>query len=355
MIDQDLLEQFDGGSDDPIGNVSPEEVDRILLEHWSIRGRTRSLVAERDAILEVLSEDGAHFVLKIYSAGQAVELADLRARATSHISERDPGLTAPKMIKTAGQMQAFARLADGRSRIVQLMTFLKGIPQVDVSRSRKQAFGIGVTLARLAIALRDFHHPADRRNLVWDLANAVKVRSLLPAAISGRWHAPARILDRYREQTSHRLEKLPSQVIHNDFNGHNLLMDPVDPTRIVGIIDFGDVTRSQRVNDLAIAASYQLRLDEPGLSGALDVVTGYHSVSPLRDDEIRLLFDLIQTRLAMAVTITEFRAARLPHRAAQILKNTHYAWRALDHLQGYDPASATSQLFAECNQETTPS
>jgi hydroxylysine kinase len=353
MSNADLLVQFDGGGDDAIARVTSDEVDQILLKHWSVRGKTRSLVAERDEILEVISDDGAHLILKIYSSAEALDIADLRARATYHISERAPELPVPQMIKTEGQLQALATMADGSRRVAQLMTFLPGIPQVDAPRTKKQAIEIGKVLAKTALALLDFRHLAERRNLIWDLANARKVQALLPGDTSGRWQMPARIFERFEDHTSIRLASLPSQVIHNDFNGHNLLMDASDPTRVTGIIDFGDVTRSQRVNDLAIAACYQLRFEEAGLSGALDLVRGYNSVLPLSEEEIGLIFDLVLARLAIAVTITEFRAVRLPERAAQILKNTGYAWRALDHLKNYDAASAAPEFFAACNMENS--
>jgi hydroxylysine kinase len=351
MVADDLLKRFDGGGDDAVTKVSGREVARILEDHWSIRGKVRSLVAERDEVLEVEADDGRHLVLKIYSAAESPKLADLRARACVYIAVRDPSLPVPAMIPTGGDVQALADMTNGARRVVQLMTFLDGMPQVDAPRSRKQAWVIGQTLARTAHALRDFEHQADRRRLVWDLANASDIQVLLPSDRSGCWQSPAGILRRFQDQTAEMLARLPSQVVHNDFNGHNLLMDPRDATRITGIIDFGDVARSQRINDVAIAACYQLRLDEEGFSGAVDVAAGYHSLSPLHQDEVAILPALILVRLAMAVTITEFRAARMPHRATEILKNTGYAWRALGHLGDLNLNSAADQFFAACDKE----
>ncbi|MCY0149614.1 phosphotransferase [Hoeflea sp. G2-23] len=325
----------------------------ILDQFWSIHGQVSSLVAERDEILEVLAKDGRHFVLKIYNSAEAPQLADLRARACSHIAMHDPSLPVPEVIPINGDLQGLANIPGDAPRVVQLMTFLDGIPQFDVPRSSKQALMIGRTLARTANALADFEHPADRRHLVWDLANAAEVRPLLPSDTSDRWAMPAFILERFQNDTWDRLKDLPSQVIHNDFNGHNLLMDPQDVTTITGIIDFGDVTRSQRVNDVAIAACYQLRFGEPGFAGACDVVAGYDSVSPLSEEEITLLPALILVRLALAVTITEFRAAQQPNRASQILKNTGYAWRALQHLSGIENSRVADQFRAACDKENS--
>lgn len=353
MLAEDLLSRFDGGGDRAALQVDADVVAGILEQFWSIRGKVSSLVAERDEILDVRAEDGRRFVLKIYNSAEAPQLADLRARACSHIAMRDPGLPVPGMIPVNGDLQALADIPGDAPRVVQLMTFLDGIPQFDVPRSRRQALTIGRTLARTANALADFRHPADRRHLVWDLANAAEVRTLLPSDTSGRWAMPARILERFQNHTWDRLRDLPSQVIHNDFNGHNLLMNPQDITSITGIIDFGDVTRSQRVNDVAIAGCYQLRFDEPGFAGSSDVVAGYHCVSPLSEEEVALLPELILVRLALAVTITEFRAAQQPHRASQILKNTGYAWRALQHLSGIETSRVADQFRAACDKETS--
>ncbi|KJF69982.1 phosphotransferase [Agrobacterium arsenijevicii] len=353
MSKEDLLARFDGGGDGARSQVEANEVARILEQYWGVRGSVRSLVAERDEILEVSTSDNRRYVLKIYSASESPSLADLRARACVHIAENDSTLPVPEIIRTNGALQAVTTMGGGEDRVVQLMTFLDGISQVSSPKSSRQAFEIGRALGRTASALAHFEHPADRRNLVWDLANAASVRKLLPEISSGRWQMPHRILERFEDTTLGMLGDLPSQVIHNDFNGHNLLMEPHDATTIAGIIDFGDVTRSQRINDVAIAACYQLRFDEPGLSGALDVARGYNSVSTLDPREIAILPDLIFTRLAIAVAITEFRASRIPERASQILKNTGYAWRALSHLTGIDRNWAADRFFAACDKETS--
>lgn len=351
MLANDPLRQFDGGGDRAVGHLDTDVVTGILERYWSIRGKVTSLVAERDEILAVDAEDGRRFVLKIYNAAEAPQLADLRAQACCHIAKRDPGLPVPEMIPVNGDLQVAVDVPHETPRLAQLMTFLEGIAQVEVPRSRIQALTIGRTLARTAIALADFEHPADRRHLIWDLANAAEIRALLPSDTSGRWTMPARILERFEERTLDQIRNFPSQVIHNDFNGHNLLMDPNDLTTITGIIDFGDVTRSQRVNDVAIAACYQLRFDESGFAGSADVVAGYNHVSPLSEEEIAVLPELILVRLAIAVAITEFRAAQQPYRATQILKNTGYAWQALQHLSGIDPSLAAEEFHAACEKE----
>ena len=66
---------------------------------------------------------------------------------------------------------------------------------------------------------------------------------------------------RFTEHARPALPGLRAQAIHNDLNLYNVLVDPRDHDVIAGILDFGDMVRAPLVNDLAVAASYQL---EPG-------------------------------------------------------------------------------------------
>ena len=52
--------------------------------------------------------------------------------------------------------------------------------------------------------------------------------------------------------------ELRKQLIHNDFNQYNII---VSNNELVGIIDFGDVTFSNLVSELAIAM-YSIGFDE---------------------------------------------------------------------------------------------
>ena len=128
-----------------------------------------------------------------------------------------------------------------------------------------------------------------------------------------------------------RVKKLPAvpglrtQVIHNDFNPHNLLVSPQDAAQLTGIIDFGDVVRTQLINDVAIAACYLLEGAAHPLDLPIALVQGYQSVTPLQAAELALLPSLMATRLAITVAITEWRAERYPDNRAYITKNTPYA------------------------------
>ena len=113
-----------------------------------------------------------------------------------------------------------------------------------------------------------------RRPLLWDLAQLPQLRPL--AAERPRVPAPACSASSSAGSPPSlppRLAAQRTQLVHNDFSPDNTLIS-ADGRQVSGIIDFGDVTVTALVNDVAIAAAYQLS-DEPTCSApGLDLIAG---------------------------------------------------------------------------------
>jgi ethanolamine-phosphate phospho-lyase len=66
----------------------------------------------------------------------------------------------------------------------------------------------------------------------------------------------------------------------------------------VALIDYGDIQRTNTITELAIATAYSI-LDKPDpLAACNSIISGYHSVVPLQDVELSVLYTLICTRYA---------------------------------------------------------
>ena len=61
------------------------------------------------------------------------------------------------------------------------------------------------------------------------------------------------MLDEFERRVLPRARELRVSVIHGDINDQNVL---VDGAAVVGVIDFGDMCATWRVNEVAIAAAY---------------------------------------------------------------------------------------------------
>ena len=189
---------------------------------------------------------------------------------------------------------------------------MTGIPMHAVEASTALRRDLGQCAARLARGLRDFSHPAANHKLLWDLQHAAEVRPLIDAVAPDRRGLVEQFLDGFETRVLPALPDLPRQPVHNDLNPHNIVVDAANNDRISGIIDFGDLTSTARVNDLAITAAYQVADSDDPLAPARELIAAYHAVTPLNAGEFDVLFDLIATRMVMTIVISSWRAARYP-------------------------------------------
>jgi len=332
------------------------EVEAAVRQHYGFHTAVASrLHSERDELFLIDASAGVKYVLRFANPADDRSVIDMQARALEWIANADPALPVPRLIPRlqGGTQWLFAEGATAQ-RLVRLSSYLEGRPLAGAPRSVQQRRAIGTLLARLGRALRDFSHPGADHVLAWDIQHASSLRELVPSAditaSAQRWDLVRGGLDRFERVVKPRMPELRAQVVHADFNPHNLLVDPADPDIISGILDFGDMVRTPLVNDVAIAACYHAGSEYP-LADVADVVSAYHAVTPLLRREIELLYDLIVTRLCAAVAITEWRARRYPHNRDYILKNTSIAWTALERLSAVEPSAAAAILYQACHVE----
>ncbi len=321
---------------------------RLAADHYGLDGTLTRLTSERDLNHRLTTPTGQAFVLKLSNPAEPRALTEFQTAALRHAATRAPGLPLPRVIPTR----------DGRSILptphgaLRILTWLDGTPLADTRRSPTQSRAIGRALATLTAGLTDFGHPAADHVLLWDIKQTPRLASLLAAMPDPVLQAEAStFIARFAADIAPRLTSLPTQVVHADFNPHNLLTAPDDPTEITGILDFGDMVRTPRICDLAIAASYRIDATDP-LAGPADLLDGYNRILPLTPPEIALLFELITARLIATLTITSWRAARYPGNAAYILRNQPSALAGLQAFRAIDPATANARFVEAC--ERTP-
>jgi len=313
--------------------LSPEAAERIAAEWFGIAASARPLGSERDQNLRLRGRDGRDYVLKIANPAEDPAVIDLQTRALLHVAACDPTLPVPRVLPTAaGALSALVEAPDGRRCIARLHSFLPGTALGASPRGPECLRDLGAALARLGRALRGFFHPAADHELPWDLKCAHRLRERVPQIERAELRRLAdETLARFEAQVLPRLPGLRAQVIHNDVSRDNTLVD-ARGERVVGIIDFGDLVHAPLVDDVAVTLSEALLDAADPLGAALAVVEGYQSVEPLREEERALLFDLVASRLAMAVAISAWRAARHPENRDYIAGDDGLQWALLERL-----------------------
>jgi hydroxylysine kinase len=335
-----------------VAQTAKGQAEALLRSHYGLQAQASRLASERDELFLVDTEDGRKFVLRLANPADDEAVLDMQVRALAWIAQADPTLPVPRTVPSLdGADQGLLEVGSGVPRTVRLSSWLAGRPLAGSPRSARQRRAIGSLLARLGQALRGFEHRGADHVLAWDIQRASALHQLVPRqSPDARWDWVRRGLDRFETIVKPRLPELRAQVVHGDFNPHNLLVDAVNPDLLSGVLDFGDMVRTPLVNDLAIAACYHACEASP-LAHIADVVAAYHAIVPLMRQELDLLVELAVTRLCAAVTITEWRARRYPDNARYILKNTAIAWAALEHLADVDRAAAAAFLRQACGME----
>ena len=152
----------------------------------------------------------------------------------------------------------------------------------------------------------------------------------------------------YKTQTMPLLAQLPQGIIHNDANDMNLLIDHKQrPTKVIGLIDFGDMVHSHVINDLAITAAYALMNQPDPLETLKALMAGYHQVRPLSDIELEVLFSLIALRLCVSVCNSAEAIAAAPDNE-YLSVSAQPAWELLRQLRLLNPYAVLCQLRLVC-------
>ncbi|GKQ54652.1 phosphotransferase [Bradyrhizobium sp. Ce-3] len=334
------------------GPITEAQAQKLVSEHYGLSAEIRRLDSERDQNFRLRTPDGLEYVLKIANPTEDRAVTNLQTEALRHVADRDPLLPIPRVTPAQdGAAELDIRFDDGSTRVVRLLTFLAGTPMHQAPPSAALRRDVGQCAARLALALRDFVHPGAGHKLLWDIQHAVELRPLLDAVPPAQRDLVARVLDHFETDAAPVLAQLPRQPLHNDLNPHNIVVDADSQTRVCGIIDFGDLTATARINDLAIAAAYQVTDSDDPLAPALDLVAAYHAVSPLESRERGILFDLIATRMVMTIVISNIRAVRYPENSGYILRNNRQASARLARIATLTRTEAARQIERACQGE----
>jgi hydroxylysine kinase len=314
-----------------VSNAEAEELARV---HFGLDVIVEPLVGERDRNFHLRDGDGREYVLKVIHPSEDEAVTDFHSKLLLHIQAADPELAVPLLVRPqkSDANEAVWHTDIHPPRRVRCLTYLEGCPLYRAERSAAQKRNVGTFLARLNLALRGFRHPADGHELLWDTKHANRARSLLSNLDEARKTLATRALDRFASHVLPRLPQLRTQVIHNDFNPHNVLAGVPRNEDIAGVIDFGDSVHSPIVQDLAVAAAYQFEPTGHPLAGPAEVAAAFHQLHPLLPEEIEILPDFIGARFALAIAISFWRAARHPDNAAYIMRNQNAAWSGLQRL-----------------------
>jgi len=344
---------------------SPADAARIARERFGLEGAVLPLPGEHDLNFRI-DAGGASYVLKIAHAGESRENLELQQAALAHLARRETGLALQRVVAapdgaTLVEEQApagAARAAEGK-HWVRLLTFLPGRlwSEVNARRPPRAALleSLGATLGAIDRGFADFRLPADRPDLKWDLRLAGWIRDYLPhLADAPRRRLVERWLTDFDQRVRPALDRLRQSVIFNDANDNNIVVagERFAPV-VAGVIDFGDLCRTNVVCEPAIAAAYAaMGLRDP-VAGICRLLAGYHAAWPLAEAELEVVHALVCMRLCVSVTNSAYQATVEPGNSYLAISERR-AWELLEALSAVEPRLALYSYRAACGFPAHP-
>jgi 4-aminobutyrate aminotransferase-like enzyme/Ser/Thr protein kinase RdoA (MazF antagonist) len=292
----------------PAPQVSEAQAEQLLSTHYGLTARAESLGSNQDKNFLVFdAADQVLGVLKIANpAFTATELAAQDAAAET-IAKAEPTLrVSVPLPNLAGEVHTeVANLLEGTAH-VRLLRFLSGGTLVGAGYLAPAVVaGMGELAGRVSRALADFAHPGLDRALQWDLRYGHDVvhalvshvpdpsqRERLTSAATEAWSRIAPLVD-----------QLPRQAVHLDLTDANVVATRADGSarRPDGIIDFGDLSDTWAVSEVAVTLSSVL--GHPGASptSILPGIKAFHAVRPLSLAEADAIWPLLVLRTAVLI------------------------------------------------------
>lgn len=294
---------------DRITSPDPVFAAGLAAEYWGLDVAVEPLAGEFDLNFLVDAAGGRRYVLKVSPIGADRKSLECQIAVMRHLQGSPVATLVQRAVPTlTGSDLLTVEDHDGQPRFVRLVSYLDGIPLVEVNQRPPQLLEeIGAALARLDLALGDFDHSGARRQLMWDLT-AMPALGRFAEFIDDpvRRELIERRIERFDQVVAPRLGELEFGVIHNDANDRNLLIRTQDDgsPRLGGVIDFGDMLSTAVIAELAIAVTYLMLDRDHPLEDAASVISGFHSVRPLTLSERELLPDFMIARLVASVLMS---------------------------------------------------
>lgn len=300
----------------PAPHVSEQQAVELLASRYGSHGEVKSLGSQQDCNFLVFEDGAPVAVLKI--ANPAFTETELAAQdaAAELIARADPDLRVAVPLPSIGGQPA---------PNVRLLPFLDGGTLNERGYLAPSVVAaMGDIAGRVSRALHGFGHPGLDRALQWDLRYGNDVVTELIAHVPRRSDEVLAAARQAWSRITPHAGELPRQAVHLDLTDANVVAGAAGLPD--GIIDFGDLSDSWAVSELAITLSSVLGHAGSDPTSILPGVKAFHAVRPLQPAEAAVLWPLLVLRTAVLIVSGAQQAALDPDNA-YVTEQADDEWR----------------------------
>ena len=335
--------------------LSTNEVEKIVKKEYGILGSASKLQGEIDINYKISTKNSQDYILKISRPDSTSDYLDFQIKILKFINSKNKNLPISKIILNK-QKKDITEIVDsyGNKRILRLLKWIPGRlwssvhPQLDDLR-----YSLGEKSGNITKLLKGFDHKIAHREFEWDIAQSVWTKKHLNLFN----HDQKKILKYFHQEfelKNNDYNQLRKSVIHNDINDNNIIVseDLISPS-VKSIVDFGDAINTQIINEVGTVCAYAIMNQNDPLDAALPVVSGYHSIYPLKENEVEHLYNVIAMKLVISVTKSAINKTKEPGNKYLLISEKH-AWELLNKWYNISSEFATYSFRKSCGFNSHP-
>jgi 4-aminobutyrate aminotransferase-like enzyme/Ser/Thr protein kinase RdoA (MazF antagonist) len=336
-----------------------EDGRRLAAELFGMEGDPVELGSHQDRNFLITAADGRRAVLKVANPHFGRGSLEMQNAGMHHLAGTALPFATPLPLAAGDGREIVEVTRDGERFDVRMTSWVEGRPLTEAGHlDRAVRAAAGTMAAEVALALRDFDHPAADRVLQWDTKHARAVVDGLIGHVSddGRRALVERAMAVHDAALDRLAGDLRVQVIHGDVTDYNVIAASDRDGRLMpcGLIDFGDMIRSYLVGEAAVLAAALVWHDrDRALDVIVDVARAFHASLPLTEPELAALFPLVLGRCAASAVSTTQQALLEPDNvyAVGLLESD---WGTLAAVAEVPAALAEAACRAACGLPAHP-
>jgi len=332
--------------------ITDEQALILVKNHYGIEGDIKRLAGDVDFNFYLKTSE-KEFSVKISRPGTSKDEWLFQSAIMEHLSKKKLPFQTPSLVKSLDGDQIIELEKD---RLLRVQNWVGGRMIGSLKPHNKSLLSSwGKMLGYMSNALADFEHPSAHRRFKWDPSNTLDSKAYAKYFTSPKENTLANYFwNLFKDEAKDVLPLLRSSINYNDAHEQNLLISKItEELEIDGIIDFGDAVYTQTINEIAIACAYGAMHKKDPLSAICTMVSAYHKVFPITEEECTVLLPMIGARLMITVSNAAWAKHNEPENK-YLCVSEQSAWDLLKKLKVISPRLAVYAFRTVCGFETCP-
>ncbi len=303
----------------------------------------------------LITAENSKYIFKTYPYSKSMAtIVSAENNALLHLQETaSDNFPKPISFKDASYIKHLK--SDEEEYLIRKLSYLEGELLGGVQHDHKLLRSLGRFLAKMDLKLQGFNsYVYQARQFEWDIQYVhLNQKYINDIPLAKNRKLVQYFFQQYNEHVRPSLPLLRKQIIHNDANEWNVLTQNGE---VSGIIDFGDMTYSLLINELAVAITYACYDKENPIEWAAVIIQAYHELLPLTETELSVLYYLIAARLCISVCNSAHSSKVNPDNS-YISVSEKPAWSMLEYWLSIGPIKAENAFRKAIGLEdiSTPS